>query len=110
MARAPLTRIASNPLLNPSNAARIQGLTKGLTAMPIKDDTARRAYFRDYMRRRRAGEQPVPKTPSEQQARIQQLEAEVMRLRARVAELETPRATPKPAAAAKRKANEAKGR
>jgi hypothetical protein len=28
--------------------------------MPIKDDEARRSYFREYMRKRRAGEKPAP--------------------------------------------------
>jgi hypothetical protein len=31
--------------------------------MPIRNDDARKAYFRDYMRKRRAGVKPEPKKP-----------------------------------------------
>jgi len=59
--------------------------------MPIKDDDARRQYMRDYMKRRRAGqEKPQRKTVDELQAmvdalsnRIGELEADLARERAK---------------------------
>jgi hypothetical protein len=54
--------------------------------MPFKDSTKHRDYYRDYMRRRRAGQKAQPKPSAADNAglaRIRELEAELARERAR---------------------------
>jgi hypothetical protein len=55
--------------------------------MPFKDPEVRRRYFRELMRRRRAGQQAKPK-PSAKDARIHALEAELTQAHKRITELE----------------------
>jgi hypothetical protein len=61
--------------------------------MPFKDPEVRRRYFRELMRRRRAGQQakPKPSAPAAdtvKDARIRELEAELAQAHKRITELE----------------------
>jgi len=53
--------------------------------MPIKDHDARRKYFRDYMQRRRAGEEPN-KADDRRQAEIDALNERMRTLDMRLAQ------------------------